>query len=399
MTSSEAPEAGPQHQTNIEREKTKAEHDRTVEQRKFPSRGPVEEVKRAWDHLSYRKWATYKAQFPATLKTVLLGVGKNQPFADTTLNPDGSSLIRIYDGLVLYLKSVCHALAASANLATSEGTAVSLRPDGVNQLLLKTLQQWQARWDLQDIEPSAVALTDSADQLADSLFIMALVFTIMHEFGHAALHGGQRRDPATQELEADEWAARALLEVFALPTGQVGIALAGALVNVRALAARERIFSVELKEYPPSARRFEALLGVVRNVLADELRFYIDTAIIATTDMRMQAVEHALGGNVLLPPSYQEQFTSMIVSQLIEVRHKRRDLTTVAQDVEHVLRLAQPHVVDGTAATCRRIFSKEQPTYRNDDGIRQLIDLFPSLLAQISDPGRTAITFVEEARS
>jgi hypothetical protein len=400
MTSPDVSEGEPQDQADIKPEKTQAERDREVEQRQFPSRGPVEEVKRAWSHLSHRKWVMYKAQFPATLKTVILGIGRDEPFAETTLNPDGSSLIRVYDGLVLYLKSVCRAWLAGANLATSEGkTPASLRPNDVNQLLLETLQQWQARSDLEDVEPPAITLSDSAERRADSLFIMAIVFTIMHEYGHAALHGGQDRDAATQqqELEADEWAVRALLEVFALTTGQVGFALAGALISVRAHAAREVIFKVKLKKYPPSAKRFAALTGVVRTILVDELRFYIETTILGSNDMRMQAAEHALGGDVSLPPGHPEQFTSMIVSQLIEVTHKRRDLAAVVQDIEHVLRSAQPDVVSGTAAICRRIFSKEQPAYRKYDDVGQLLDLFPPLLAQISDRGQTAIAFAKEA--
>ncbi len=78
---------------------------------------------------------------------------------------------------------------------------------------------------------------------------------------------------------------QALLEVFAVPTGQVGIALAGALIYVRAHAARELIFKVKLKKYPPSAKRFAAFGGrVVRTIVADELRFYLETRIVGAND-------------------------------------------------------------------------------------------------------------------
>lgn len=366
-----------------------------LEGNNFPSK-TAKTVSRAWSMMSGHKWRLYQRSFPAIGFPLPLVSGRNKPDATMMVSfEDGSALIIITDGMVMFVDSVCRAMASGANWHGRNGAildAAAFSPGAVDGALLSTYQQWRKLLADDNLAPPSIALSDQGEELAWGYFAPAIMYILMHEFGHAALH----RDlpfAKTQEIEADLWAIDALLTVFGEQTNQVNISLAGALVAIRSFAAVDAVVPNAFPEgYPAPAERFEAILARFRQRCPDDISYFIDSTIAFAMDMRMLSTELAFKGEVSRGPLRPEQLVSMIVSLLVEVFWKRLSLDEVARTVDAIFKSASSNLVAGSARLARSAFSPLQQTCPLEGQVgsraREIIKNFGNLLPHLDGPGK-----------
>lgn len=361
---------------------TEAQAARSELARKFPSQWADADLEKARATIPKARWDAFTRPLPHLAETVVFGSGRMQPYADTKQEfEDGSTLIELYDGLAAYLKAIARTVAASfrSNDKTLGVHATALRPGDVDATLLQLFQSCTRMWKEKRFDPPAIALSPQAEQLADLLYNAALVFTAMHEYGHAVLHRGSNLDKPTKEFQADAWAAQAFITQYA-PSVPLNVAVAGALLYLRAITARREILpdlaqnGAPLK-YPPSSQRFSALVKMFCENAEYKLQFFIKTTFTFAIDMRLQAAERALTGRPGTSPSEPEQFTSMIVGGLIEIFENRMTHAELERQLEAVLSSAPPGLFQQTLVLCLDIFSKEQRSYQKLPDVRRLTEL------------------------
>ena len=235
----------------------------------------------------------------------------------------------------------------------------ALTPAEVTDNLRRAYDQWTARENLQRVEPLMIPLGPIAEIVATDMFRGALVFTVLHEFGHAACGHDVPGNPITQEPEADRWAARALFSTAVAALQQPDYLLGAAFLSIRALASRERVQKSDLHGYPPSEQRFTALIEIARQLFPNELVFYMKTTSAFTADMRLQTAEHDLGAGVSPAPSQSEQIVSLIVSRLQSVVKQKAELGRAIEEIVTALKRVPAPVVQGTAEICQRVLGPQ----------------------------------------
>lgn len=345
-----------------------------------PSAGTV---KNLFDTIPDNAWPYYKSRFPHTAKTVVFCPNRIMPYAESNGKfNDDSTLIQVYEGLPLYLDAVANALAASfkSNDPKIGIHAPALPPKDVDPALLKLFQECSRMWKEKRFDPPKVALAPPAKALANWLYRSAVVFAVMHEYGHAVLHRGSKLTRVDKELQADSWAANAFMAVFA-HLQPLNVSLAGALLYMRAMAAREAILpqnKADLADpYPPSSQRFTAIIDVFKQQkqhFGYELEFFIRSTLTFALDMRLQALEHAIAQNAGMPPTQPEHFTSIIVAGLVQIFNGNMKENELEQELALILQAAKPDLIASTITICERIFSKQQRAYEALPDARRLIE-------------------------
>ena len=355
-----------------------AERERLEDQDNYPSRGGLARVERACALLDRRRWAVYRARHEPLRSTVILVSGRLAPRADTVFYDDGSTYLRINDGLVDHLDTVCRVIAASGRFASDEGVAEepALTPPEVDAKLKQTYDDWRARERNEPVERIEVPLGPRAATVAEGLGSAAIVFTVLHEFGHAALHRAGARVAVLQEPEADRWAAEALFANAKTAASQPNYLLGGALLSIRALASRERMYKPDLHGYPPSEQRFAELLAMAQRFSSDPLSFYVRTTLAFSLDQRMQRAEHDFGAGQQAPPSRPEQLLSTIVAVLVEAADGHMSFESAAATLLGILAVVSPGVVAATAALGATILFGEQPSCLAEPRVRRVVELY-----------------------
>ena len=350
-------------------------------------------VKEAVGLVSPAKWQAHKTKHPKLSKTEFLLVKEQKPAAGAVLYADGSSYIKINDGIILFLHEITQALGSGINSYDGTGLieAAENAPVEVDKSLRKAYENYQERLDWQEIAPFSLKLGPKAAQIAASNRAAAILFTICHEYGHAALHKAGPREPKTEEPEADRWAAETLFELFAAPTGQENSALSGAFLSIRAQAARERISKIVLKKYPKSEDRFANVIKIAQGFLGSELMFYVKTTQVFSTDCRLQSCEHALDAGVPYPPSSVAQIVSGVVARLIHICQGNPIDERMGKDLAFIASKAQPDVLSEVAATLRRVLSNAQvEDAANIETKTSLVATYPKLMAVVPEEFRFA---------
>jgi len=372
---------------------TNAQDFRQQEMTNYPSSRGAALVQRAWGMMSPMRWLAYKGQFDGLRSTVSLVSGRNEPTAETQWFKDGSSLVTISDGMVLFVESVCRALASSASWRGKDGALVEralFAPQLVDEVLLDTYRQWPMLLRDNEMNAPQIPLEEQGDALAWGYFTPAMMFIIMHEFGHAALHKDVQHE-MQHEIEADEWAIDALLSVFGEQTNQVNICLAGSLVGIRSFAAVDLLVEKFPEGYPPPTERFDAILKRFRSRCADEISYFIDTTIAYAMDMRMESTEMALRGREIRPPNRPEQLVSSMVSALIEAYWNRCSMEEAASSVDAILGASPFDLMAAAARQSRAVFTQDQPTCRRSDPVgdraRIVIESFTELIGRLGQKG------------
>ncbi|MDQ6684008.1 MAG: hypothetical protein M3Z16_02670 [Pseudomonadota bacterium] len=369
---------------------TQAERERSEDQDNYPSRGGVERVGLAWKLLDRTSWVLYKARHEALRSTVILVSGRLAPIASTAFYDDGSTYIRINDGLVEHLDTVCRIVAASGRSTSRDGVVEprALPADQVDALLRRAYGDWSARERNEPVPRVEVPLGPEAAAIAEGLGNAAITFTVLHEYGHAALHRSLTRDALTQEPEADRWAARALFE-NAANARLLNYVLAGALMSIRALASRERVLRSDLHGYPPSEQRFADVLATAQQFFSDTLEFYARTTVAFSLDQQLQQVEHNSGCGQAEPPSHPEQVLSTIVAVLLEADH-HMTADEAAAILLKIVGDVQPEVVAATMALAQDVLRLDQPCCLREPRIRRVVELFWPLAPRLEQTSRSS---------
>ena len=381
---------------------TAARKERAEQMEIYPSRGGAARINLARSHLSAFKWRTLAGNFPPLIKTVFAVLGKNEPDATTYFYRDGSSFVAINDGFVWLIESVCRALAAANNWQVKQCRVevAALPPADVDELLLAVYRQWQARCRNYTVPVPAVPLGERGEQAAHLHLMPALLFTLMHEYGHAAWHQTVPRiddEPQVEphhELEADEWAVRTLLRVFGEPTGQQNIALLGAVLVIRLLAAIKLLVDDYPGNHPPPAERLANIARAARLHFTDDLDFHIAMTLAFAADMRMESAELALRGDDRRPPTRPEQLTSTIVALLVELFWKRQTLRSARALLVGTIAHLPPDLLAASARECRVVFAPGQPScLANRVEGRRARSLVRNFLRLIAQPGGRLVEF------
>lgn len=345
-------------------------------------------VKQAVGLVDPAKWEAHETKYPKLSKTEFLLLREQNPSAGAELYEDGSSYIKIHDGRILFLHEISQALGSGINSydGTSLVEAAANAPAEIDKSLRQAYDNYQERLDWQVIAPFSLQLGPKAAQIAASNRAAAILFTILHEYGHAALHKAGPRDPKAEEPEADQWAAETLFELFAAPTDQENSALSGAFLSIRAQAARERILKIIPKTYPKSEDRFANVIRIAQGFLGSELMFYVKTTQVFSTDCRLQSCEHALDADVPFPPSTVAQIVSGVVARLVHIGQGNPIDERMGKDLAFIASNALPEVLSEVAATLRRILSKAQAENEADaETRRSLVAVYPKLLAVVPE--------------
>jgi hypothetical protein len=351
----------------------------------YPSRGAESKVEHAQDLLSRQGWASYKARYERLRRTVFLVVGRRPPVPETISYSDGSTLILINDGIVEHLETVATILMAGGRFI-DDGRVVeepALSPDAVTGLLRRANEQWVVRERREKVDTLEIPLGPIARIVATNTFRAATVFTVLHEFGHAANGHALAHHPQTQEVEADQWAAHALFSTAVAALTQPDYLLGAAFLSIRALASRESMGKADLHGYPPSAQRFSTLINVVRGYFPSEFVFYMKTKSAFSHDMRMQRAEHDVGADIAYPPSLPEQCASLIVSQLHAVTRTETTLDSAIREINAVLARVPAPVIHGTAEICARIFTPAACVGEFQDQCLRVANLFGEIAPQL----------------
>jgi len=374
-----------------------------IEYQNYPSQ-TSQSVGRAWAMMNQQKWKEYQKSWPNLGHPIPLVSGRTEPNAEMIDYSDGSALITLNDGLVLFLDSACRALASGTNWSGPNGAIfdkASLSPEEVNAVLLGVYQQWPKLFKAKKLEPPPIPLSQQGEELAWGYFAPAILYILMHELGHAALHRGKEFSKE-RELEADGWAIKALLRVFGKETDQINICLAGALLSIRAYSAVDALIPNAFPAgYPPPAERFDAILNVFKNetqLCPDDISYFCETTIAFALDLRMRATELAYRGQVITSPLKAPQLLSSLVSILIEVHAGRMKGDDAVGIIQSLIVNAPANLLKEAGAFARRVFSPEQHTCRQDGAIgkkhRQIIKLFEGMLPKFDGPAKI---FAEEA--
>lgn len=360
----------------------------------YPSQGGADHVQRAWKYLSPDKWLAYKSQFPGLGQAQAIVLGKPTPYAGTQRYTDGSALVRIHDGLVFFVQALSMAAAAGFNLVTSTGvqTQAPLAPVEVDEALMSVYRQWPKLWRKEEITSPAITLSEDLRAIADAHFVLALIFIVLHEYGHVALDHELTARNASQEHEADSWAIDCLMRLFGRPTGQERIVLAGAVVSIRAFAALERLYPKPEADDPPAVKYpspDSRLFTIVRSfaVDMDELTFYDKSTIAYANDMRLEAMERAFAKLPYLAPVRSDRLISMIASGLIEMQAGRMTIDMMTETVSHEITRANEKTLAEAGHIAQRVFSTDQPCYSDPGGLgpraKFMIDTFPLLVQRM----------------
>ena len=143
-----------------------------LEGNNFPSK-TAKTVSRAWSMMSGHKWRLYQRSFPAIGFPLPLVSGRNKPDATMMVSfEDGSALIIITDGMVMFVDSVCRAMASGANWHGRNGAildAAAFSPGAVDGALLSTYQQWRKLLADDNLAPPSIALSDQGEELAGDI--------------------------------------------------------------------------------------------------------------------------------------------------------------------------------------------------------------------------------------
>jgi hypothetical protein len=367
---------------------TKAQRDHASERRLYPSAGGADQMTRAWAYFSRTRWSVFKASYPELNRTHCIVLGLPEPYANTEHYPDCSALVRVNDGLISFVQSFCLALMTGSNVATSDGRTEAARaaPERVNQALLALYEQWKAIWAGSDLKPPPVLPGNMASAIADSQFVLCLLFVLMHEYGHAVLHRGQEPAPE-REHEADIWALDAIMSLFGVPTRQPRVTLAGAGIYLRLQAALERLHLAAQRppEYPsPDARMQRIAQQLATRWCQDEFDYYDMTTVLYANDIRLETAERALGGENYLAPVRSDRLISLIMSLLIELSEGRpRSMSAI----NHELDRATVSVLSEAGIIARRVFATTQKRYlevaRDGPYVKSRVDSFWSLVGQM----------------
>jgi hypothetical protein len=307
-------------------------------------------------------------------------VGLVAPNGTTRHFDDGSVLIVVTSGLIQFMRAVTFTLMEGFTTAIvkpprfrifrrREYQAASMPPKDVDASLIALYQQWQMLWSSEGrFEFPDIRVKPQALDLGAKIFDLTILFLLFHEIGHAALHGALELDDRKpdNELEADHWGLEALLRYFAIPRGEyMNLALVGAVLAVRLLAALEAIGHKFPISYPPPSKRFAAIMAAFGTVCDSEWTFYFESTIAFAIDQRMEATENAFRG---LPPPHVAKFTvdrfvSGAMSALKLAYQQSWKLDVVRRMLaEERDRIPQNRVREVSEAAAR-VFNKNAPHY------------------------------------
>lgn len=368
---------------------SEAEAQRLIDYENYPSQRGGDLVNGLWTRIMRRpEFEVFRASFPRNAFPVLVVLGWDKPTASTEFMADGSSLIRLSDGMIFFVEAVCRALFASM---ISRGhkemvvePALAPRADR-NKILLQTYRQWRSLFEDGATYP-VLPLGPNAERVAIHTFKAAIAFIIAHELAHAELHrGGQRGSKI--ECEADRRGVELLLTLYGRHEGGEGRAIAGAVAAVRTFAALEILVEPFPEGYPPPQERLFHVLDAFAATLPGQLEFYMLTTMAFTLDLRMQWAERALAGRDAAPEGRPEQIVSTWTAMLVEMFYERLRLRRAVKVAEHLRRSLKVRLSDCDPVAAQVFTPETEIVARGGDWTRQadyLIETYPRLRRAIA---------------
>ncbi|CDX57352.1 hypothetical protein MPL1032_210083 [Mesorhizobium plurifarium] len=301
-------------------------------------------------------------------KTSVGEIGLAAPNATTRSFDDGSAVIVFNSGLFEFIDAVINTFMSAAQVRDGSGSEPAALPmDVVDQRLIGVYRGWPQLWKDEQIRLVRTPLGEGASAIAGRLFEAAILFLLMHEYGHAVLHAQVTEGEPRHELEADRWGLDALLRCFAHPTNRVRTALMGAVIAIRAMSALEAIGHLFPTSYPPPSERFGAIMSFFRAKCENEYTYYYLSTIAIAHDQRMEAAERVFKGLPYRPELGAERLISNVMSQLIEAYHRRTSLEDAADVFGDLLASAEAEVLAESANIAERVFSTTAPFYGNEN--------------------------------
>ena len=203
-----------------------------------------------------------------------------EPDAYTKCYSDNSCLVVISSTFVDFVEAVSRVLAGSATMASAQeaDVAPTLRSEQTAEHLAALYNQWSENglWRGAQNRVGPEALPDEASAAAARLSSEILFFVVMHEFGHAVLHGGahpEEHSPA-QEYEADRWALGPAVTGLHGMEHDPSYGAAGATVGLRVLWGLEMMGHHFTGSHPSARHRIARLRREWRRFLKSDALYF-----------------------------------------------------------------------------------------------------------------------------
>jgi hypothetical protein len=394
----DAPCAADESETLMNATVSAAEFDLTRRQRKWPPWtdlpwAPPDATQRATPRRLMNMWPI-PAQ--ARLASALAGrdfrigeLGISAPNAVTQNFSDGSVCIRLHGGLIDFVHAVTRILFAGTNMTERDQPALPAvaGPDIVAHRLSLLYEQWRGGqvWSGQRLRVEGFQLPDSPANRAEHLAHTALLFFLCHEIGHAVLHADIAPDErsAAQEHQADAYGLDLAIRGYGIGKPDVKMAIAGALVAIRILAALQLLGHAFPGIHPSPLARLDRLRRAVRR-MCDSRRSYIEfTTIAYAFEEQMQAAELRIQSRTTVTD---ERLVSRLYAMLFEYARDALPFDRMRADFLNDMKDASPSTRARAGRSARMVLSLASPGFQ-DDHYRRMVAGFEQLVAALP-PGQ-----------
>jgi hypothetical protein len=274
-----------------------------------------------------------RLEFFSAIKRAVLGafeIGVAAPNAETEHYDDGSIGIRVNSGLIDFVYAVNRVLFGGTNMFSGQGveTPAPLQQNDVARRLAALYGQWQrgSLWRGERLVIEGFTLPEEQKGRAEHLARTTMLFFMCHEMGHAALHteiAAEDRSPA-QEFEADAFGFSGAILGYGKAAKDVRMAIAGAAVAVRALAALAVLGHRFPGVHPPPVARLGRLRWKLHGMCPDPRAFFHFSTIAFGYEEQMDAAERLMRGEAGRTAATSERLVSRLYACLEETANERQ---------------------------------------------------------------------------
>lgn len=324
-------------------------------------------------------------------------LGITSPNAVTQSYSDGSVCVRLHGGLIDFVHAVTRVLFAGAHVTErSQPVLPATAGLGIVAHRLSLLYgQWRggAVWSGQRLRVEGFALPAPPAHEAEHLARTALLFFLCHETGHAVLHGDIDPDArnAAQEHQADAFGLDLAVRGYGIGRSDAKMAIAGALVAIRILAALQLLRHVFPGVHPPPVERLDRLRRAVRR-MCDSRRSYIEfTTIAYAFEEQMHAAEQSIAGGDGLTAVTDERLVSRLYAMLFEYARDTLPFDQMLADFRSDMEAASPQTRARAGRSARMVLSLERAG-QDDSHYRRMVAGMDRLVAALPAGQHDAFT-------